>query len=205
VAVDPGNAVAESNEQNNTRSENLPVPTAPLPCTTNSTSTFTPVPSGATQTPTPTPAAGVYQNQKYNFKFTLPTGATVVNQTDSAGRVNLQFTTGTNLSEKYVQVNVVENVNPCVSPAVGETTNPPENVTINNIQFVKRTGQDGAAGNIYDWVTYSTSRNNACINLAFLLHSLNPANFPSPPPVFDKNAESAVFAQIINTFNWINP
>jgi hypothetical protein len=80
-----------------------------------------------------------------------------------------------------------------------------ENVTINNIQFVKRTGQEGAAGNFYDWVSYSTTRNNACISLAFILHSLNPGNFPVPPPVFDKNAESAVFTEVMNAFNWINP
>ncbi|HLA06978.1 MAG TPA: NBR1-Ig-like domain-containing protein [Anaerolineales bacterium] len=204
AAVDPGNAVAESNEQNNSRSENLPVPTAPLPCT-NPTSTLTPVPSAATQTQTPTPAASVYQNTKYNFKFTLPTGATVSNQTDTSGRVDLQFTTGTNLNEKYLQVSVAENVNPCISPAVDGGSASSENVTINNIQFVKTTGQEGAAGNIYDWVAYSTTRNNACISLAFILHSINPGNFPSPPPVFDKNAESAVFTQIINTFNWITP
>jgi hypothetical protein len=160
--------------------------------------------SPATVTPT-TASVSTYQNAKYNFKFILSSGATIVNQSDNTGRANLTFTSGTNLTEKYVQVNVVENANPCVSPAVGNTNNPPENVTINNIQFVKRTGEEGAAGNFYDWVTYSTTRNNACINLAFILHSVNPNNFPSPPPAFDKVAESAVFTQIINTFNWITP
>jgi len=184
------------------------VPTS-TPTSTSNAPTLTPTAtsSGPTLSPTPTAttAALTYQNVKYNFKFTLSTGANIASQSDNAGRVNLTFTTGTNLSEKYVQVNVVENANPCVSPAVGGTNNPPENVTINNIQFVKRTGQEGAAGNIYDWVTYSTTRNNACISLAFILHSVNLNNFPSPPPVFDKDAESAVFTQIINTFNWITP
>jgi hypothetical protein len=104
-----------------------------------------------------------------------------------------------------VQINIVENANPCASPAVGSPPSSTENVTINNIQFVKRTGGEGAAGNLYDWVTYSTTRNNACINLAFILHSLNPGNFPTPPPVFDRNAESAVFTQLMNSFNWITP
>ena len=66
-------------------------------------------------------------------------------------------------------------------------------------------GQGVAAGNIYDWVAYSTVRNNACISLTFILHSTNPANFPVPPPLFDKNAESAVFATTMNSFNWITP
>jgi hypothetical protein len=52
VAVDPGNSVAESNEQNNSRTENLPTPTPPLPC--GGAPTFTPTPSSApTQTGTP--------------------------------------------------------------------------------------------------------------------------------------------------------
>jgi len=142
---------------------------------------------------------------RYNFKFTLPAGASIVIQSDTSGRVNFTIASGTNLSEKYVQIDVLENAATCASPAVSSPPSSTENVTINNIQFVKRTGGEGAAGNIYDWVTYSTTRNNACINFAFILHSLNPGNFPVPPPVFDKNAESAVFTEVMNTFNWINP
>lgn len=182
-------------------------PTTNAPTLTPTTGVSTPTATSQSQPPTvsPTTSAALYQNVKYNFKFTLPTGATIANQSDSAGRVNFTIAGGTNLTEKYVQINIVENANPCASPAVGSPPSSTENVTINNIQFVKRTGGEGAAGNLYDWVTYSTTRNNACINLAFILHSLNPGNFPTPPPVFDKNAESAVFTQLLNTFNWITP
>lgn len=150
-----------------------------------------------------TPAPSVYQNNKYHFKFTLPTGATIASQTDNLGRVNLPFASGTNLSEKYLQVNVVENAASCISPVMDGGSATTETVTINNIQFTKQTGQGVAAGNIYDWVAYSTIRETACISLTFILHSLNPANFPTPPPVFDKNAESAVFTTIINAFSFI--
>ena len=135
----------------------------------------------------------------------MPSGATLASQSDDAGRVNFTIAAGTNLSEKYVQINVLENAATCASPAVSSPPSSTENVTVNTIQFVKRTGQEGAAGNLYDWVTYSTMRNNACINFAFILHSLNPGSFPVPPPVFDKTAESAVFTEVMNTFNWINP
>jgi len=166
-----------------------------------------PVATNTPAAPTATTGASnsLYQNVKYNFKFTLPTGATIASQTDNDGRVNLPFAAGTNLHEKYIQVNIVENANPCVSPAVDGATGSPENVTINNIQFSRMTGQGVAAGNIYDWVSYSTTRNNACISLAFILHSVNPGVFTTPPPLFDKNAESAVFATIMNSFNWITP
>jgi len=171
------------------------------PTTTGATAT--PGPSN-TPTATATVAAALYQNIKYNFKFTLPTGATVASQSDNAGRVNLAFASGTNLTEKYMQVNVVDNANPCFSPVLGNSI-PSEAVTINNIQFAKQTGSEGAAGNFFDYVAFSTLRNNACISLTFILHSLNAGNFPTPLPVFDKNAESAVFTTIVNTFNWITP
>ena len=74
---------------------------------------------------------------------------------------------------------------------------------INGIQFLKETGGDAGAGHIHQWVAYSTVRDNTCVSLGFILHSLNPGNFPTPPPVFDLSAESAVFEQIIETFAWL--
>jgi hypothetical protein len=180
-----------------------PVPPTSAPAITPTTGAPTITPPAPSVSPTT--SAALYQNVKYNFKFTLPAGATIASQTDAAGRVNFTVAAGTNLSEKYIQINVVENANPCVSPAVSSPPSSTENVTLNTIQWVKRTGQEGAAGNFYDWVSYSTTRNNACISLAFILHSLNPGNFPVPPPVFDKNAESAVFTEVMNAFNWITP
>ena len=154
---------------------------------------------------TPAPSASLYQNAKYNFKFTLPTGATIASQSDTVGRVNLPIASGTNLGEKYIQVDVVENAASCVSPVMDGASASTENVTINNIQFSKQTGQGVAAGNIYDWVAYNTVRGTACISLTFILHSSNPGVYTTPPPLFDKNAESAVFATIMNSFNWITP
>jgi hypothetical protein len=166
------------------------------------TPTNTTVAPSATPTTTATTSASAYQNTKYAFRFTLPAGATVASQTDNSGRVNLPITAGTNLLEKYVQVNVEEGRNPCVSPAVEPNPTSSESVTINNIQFLKQTGQGAAAGNRYDWTAYSTIRNNACISLAFILHSANQGNYSPTPPAFDSAAESAVFSTVMSTFNW---
>jgi hypothetical protein len=184
----------------------------PIPSATVTTTPSTPQPSqtptstgvapSATPTATATTSASTYQNTKYAFRFTLPAGATIVTQSDNAGRVNLPFKAGTNLLEKYIQVNVEEGKTPCISPAVDNPSSS-ENVTINNIQFTKQMGQGAAAGNRYDWTAYSTTRNNACISLAFILHSANPGNYATPPPVFDMAAESAVIGTTISTFNWI--
>ncbi|HXD11273.1 MAG TPA: NBR1-Ig-like domain-containing protein [Anaerolineales bacterium] len=163
--------------------------------------------SGATPIATisATAAASVYQNVKYNFKFAIPTGATIASQSDNTGRVNFPIASGTNLLEKYLIVNIAEGTNPCTSPVVDGAPISNENVTINNIPFAKTTGQGVAAGNIYDWIVFATTKNTACITMTFVMHSANPGVYTTPPPVFDKNAESAILNATMSTFNWINP
>src|SRR5687767_2948624 len=87
------------------------------------------------------------------FFFRFPPGSIVVSASDNGGRVNLPFTAGTNLSSKYVDVQIVEGANPCKRSAGGATSS--ENVTINGIQFLKELGSEGAPGSIYDWTSYS--------------------------------------------------
>ena len=181
--------------------------TTAIPGTATATSTPGPT-ATATTTPTATATGGTYsyQNPKYNFKFALPPGASVVNQTDTLGRVALPIVQGgTNLLEKYVVVNVEENKSPCVSPAVDGVPASTENVTINNIPFVKTTGQGAAAGNREDWTAYATTNNTACISMAFILHSANPGNYSTPPPEYNPTAESAVIPTTMATFNKVNP
>lgn len=185
------------------------VPTATsTPITNAPTLTPTLTPTGTVSVPTssPTPTAttnptsgwNTYLNSKYKFNFKFPPGSVIVSVSDNAGRVNLPFTSGTNLTEKYIAVSVVEGANPCKYAGGGATSS--SNLTINTIQFLKESGSEGAAGSFYDWVSYSTVSNNACVNIAFVLRSVNPGNLPTPPPIFDKPAESAIFDPIINTF-----
>lgn len=175
----------------------------PVPVTATPTSTGTTTPPTATATPSPTGTSttgwNTYQNVKYAFSFQFPPGSSIASQSDNAGRVYLPFTAGTNLVQKYVDVSVVEGATTCQSP---ETTamSSAANITINGIQFLKQSGSDGAAGNLYDWVGYSTTKGTACISLTFVLHSTNPGVFTTPPPLFDMAAESAVFTTIMSTF-----
>ena len=99
-------------------------------------------------------------------------------------------------------MSVLEGASTCKSPDVGGQPSSTENVTINSIQFLKETGEGAAAGNRYDFVAYSTSSDGNCVSLTFILHSTNPGNYETPPPEFDKAAESAVFDTIIQTFDW---
>jgi len=138
--------------------------------------------------------------------MTIPSGGTIASQADNESRIDLPISAGTNLSEKYAMVNAIElqTGQTCASPVVGNNPTSTENVTINNITFTKQTGQGVAAGNIYDWVVYlTTTSNNVCIATTFVLHSTNPGVYTTPPPVFDKNAESAVFTTMINSFSFI--
>lgn len=155
--------------------------------------------------PTITPAPSdwpVYTNQLYGFQFKYPPQSQIINQSANYTKINLPITPGTNLAEKYLETSVTENATSCQSPlsATSRPGSPTETVVINGISFFKQTGGDGAAGNIYEWVAYSTLHGNACISMDFVLHTLS-AIYP-PPPVFDKAAESAVLAQIMSTFAW---
>ncbi|HET6595484.1 MAG TPA: NBR1-Ig-like domain-containing protein [Anaerolineales bacterium] len=181
------------------------VPTTAVPSETPSPTNTGAPDESATPTPTSTTGStsGYYQNTKYNFRFSLPSGANIVSQSDTVGQVSLPImTAGTNLLSKYIQIHVREGINPCVSPAVDNPLTT-EDVTINNIAFTKQTGQGAAAGNRYDWTAYSTVSNNACISLAFVLHSANSGNYATPPPEFDKAAESAVIDATMATYSRI--
>jgi hypothetical protein len=78
-----------------------------------------------------------------------------------------------------------------------------ETVVINGLTFLKETGQDGTAGHINKWTAYSLSRDNACVSLDFVLRAANPGVFTTPLPLYDEAAESAVFGQIVATYNWL--
>jgi hypothetical protein len=176
--------------------------------TPSPTGTPTPIPGGPTATFTATPTASdwlTFTNSTYGFQFKYPKEAQLADgNTDNFARLDLPFAAGTNLREKYLEVIVVENANPCRSPlATSSMLETSETVVINGITFLKETGGDGGAGHLRQWVAYSTLRDNVCVSLDFVLHSLNPGNFPTPPPVFDYAAESAVFGQIVSTYAWL--
>ncbi|MGA7195141.1 MAG: NBR1-Ig-like domain-containing protein [Anaerolineales bacterium] len=160
--------------------------------------------------PTVTPVTGtpqantlMYVNQTYNFQFNYPSQGQISNQTTTGAHITLPFTPGTNLVEKYLDVNVATNATTCSSPLThGYTPGSfqSQQVTINNVNFVKESGSNAGAGNFYDWVAYSTLKGTNCISLSFTLHSTNPGVYTTPPPTFNMTAESAIFSTIVSTF-----
>ena len=174
--------------------------------TLTSTPTFTPFPQ-VTDTPSSTPIPGwlTYTDLTYAFQFMYPPDSQIdAGNTDSFTRIYLPITPGTNLGHKYLEMIVSENANPCQSPlATQSILETSQTVVINGISFLKQTGGDAGAGQIYQWVAFSTQRANICVSFDFILHSSNPGNFATPPPVFDYAAETAVFDQMAATFTWL--
>ena len=161
-----------------------------------STATATPIPE---EWPT-------YTNLQYGFKFKYPNGSEVVTGSNAnRARINLPFQAGTTLVEKYMNVVVVENANPCRSPlAAAANVMTSQNVTINGIIFLKEEAGEGATGHLYKWVAYTTLRGNACISLEFVLHSINPGVYSTPPPMYNEPVERLVFDDILTHFAWLD-
>jgi murein DD-endopeptidase MepM/ murein hydrolase activator NlpD len=175
-------------------------PTVPPPTATSGGSTFTPA-------PTQTPIAGwlTFTNSTFGFQFQYPPQGQIQADSNDGDTIirNLPIIQpGTNLGEKYLEVAAGAPATECKS--LFQTQDLGVTVTINGIDFLKQTGLEPAAGNIYQWVAFSTLRNGACVSVNFILHSLNPGNFATPPPVFDYATETAIFDQIIGTYTWLS-
>ncbi|HEU0294195.1 MAG TPA: NBR1-Ig-like domain-containing protein [Anaerolineales bacterium] len=143
-----------------------------------------------------------FTNAKYGFRFKYPAqGQIVAGSDDNRTRIDLPVITGTNLREKFLEVVVVENVNRCESPLPSPQSS--ELITVNGITFLKQIGETRAVGNTYKWTAYSTSRDQACVSFDFVLHSIDPSIFVTPPPIlYNEATESAIFGQIVSTYEW---
>jgi hypothetical protein len=167
-----------------------------------------PSPEAPTLAPTISIPAGwqTYTDQHFGFSFCYPPQAQVIDQQEAYARIiDLPFIPDTNLLEKYAEVNAVKNGFPCPSPYVDSLSGstPSQQVTINGLSYTEQSGAGAGAGNIYEWTAYSTQRGDVCVSLTLVLHSANPMNYATPPPVFDAAAESQVFQDILGTFTWL--
>jgi hypothetical protein len=146
------------------------------------------------------------QNLTYQFEFCYPAGATVQENTPEHMRLNLPFTPGTNLQEKWLDVDARNGAASCTSPSgVGYAPGSIDTNSqiFNGLTFTVESASQGAAGSLYDWYGFSTARDPVCVSLTGTLHSTNPGNYSTPPPLFDQSAESAVFSQVASTFRWL--
>lgn len=170
------------------------------------TPTIAAVASPTAQTPTPAfPGWVSYTSEACSFGLLYPPDATLFATDAEHVRIYFPIAAGTNLSEKWLQVDLEPASDPCLTPlaqgfdpsALNTST-----VAVGGTSFLRQEASDAGAGNFYNWVAYSASADCGCISLSFVLHSLNAMNFPTPPPLFDQAAESTVFDDILSTFTW---
>jgi len=150
------------------------------------------------------PAWETYQDSIFGFEIRYPPGSMGGNQSGEV-RFYLPILPGTNLGEKYLILAARKESAACS----GETylgfspdETPPETVTLAGVEFAKEAGYDVGAGNIYDHISYSTSREGACVSLIFVMHSTNTQNYENPPAEFDWDKETEIFERIVSTFKW---
>jgi hypothetical protein len=189
------------------------LPTNTVAATTTAAPSDTVVPT-ATQTPQPTsavvipPGWQVYQGAGFSFAYPPDAQLVDTDRPDAFPRVEFTVTPGTNLIEKYLQVSVSPPVaGECTSPqtqGAAPGTYPAEKVVINGFTFLKESGAQPAAGNIYDFTSYTTNQAGRCVSLTFVLHSGNLGNYATPPAQFDKAAESQIFDQVAATFQFLS-
>jgi hypothetical protein len=179
----------------------------------------------ASTTGTPSPAANVapsetpatasltpghlrwlgYENPSCGFQILYPPDAALRVLDPLHARIDLAIVPGTNLREKYALIDVQPAIEDCLSP-LAEGIDPARlsisDVTIAGTVFARQEGSDAGVGNYWDWAAYSRKVDCGCVSLSFVLHSVQALNYPTPPPLFDPAAESAVFDEILSTFTW---
>jgi len=193
----------------------------PKPSAT-ATQTLTPSPTLSSSTATATQLSGplplcqseatlaangwaICRSLRYGFELSYPADSSLGEVREDYARIDLPFTPGTNLVEKYLEITANPGVETCTSPlAQGfePAAVPTQPVSLQSLGFIRQEGREGAAGNHYQWVAYSIPQGDVCLSLGFVLHSTNPDNFATPPPEFDQQQESGIFDQIVATFRW---
>ncbi len=154
------------------------------------------------------PGWSVYIHETPAFAFQYPPDSHFLGTNEGATRLDLPILSGTNLVEKYLDIDVGPAAGACTSPAARGFASSQliqQEVVINGIPLEKVSGGDAGAGNFYEFDAYTVTRGSSCVSLTFVLHSTNRLNYPTPPPQFDKHAEAAVYDEILSTFHWASP
>ena len=89
----------------------------------------------------------------------------------------------------------------CTQPSTQVAETVTGQVKVNNYTFTRSEFSGAAAGNRYDQIAYRTVWSNNCIELVFLIHSANIANYPAGTVVeYDQAALLNKFEAILNSF-----
>jgi hypothetical protein len=160
-------------------------------------------PTGPAAAPSPTPslnAGWIAYTDAAGFTIQHPPTWQQVKSEGYPVVFSLPAPPGTNLLEKRMEIDVRSSAAGCRQSTYGGEAPDQNHRTINGADFLVQHGSGIAAGNIYDWVSYSTVKGGACITITFVLHSSSSGVYSTEPPPFDREAESATFSELIYTF-----
>jgi hypothetical protein len=185
---------------------------SPLPTTARPAVTPTFAPTAVPSLTPSTPAARIptdwlsYTNSVYGITLSYPPQGEMEDLPPDQARINLPLLEGTNLQEKYLEIDLMRGGEECASPIASgydPASIQSEIVEINGTVFNRQNGGEGAAGNYYSWQAYTTQRGDVCASLTFVLHSTNAMFYDPPLAEYDEPAEAAVFQKILETFAWL--
>jgi hypothetical protein len=145
----------------------------------------------------------IYTNAYCGFQLKYPPEGQVLEENDIFTHIELPFAQGTTMTDKYLEVNVYTNADSCESREYGGDPSKTEQVQINGLDWKKEAGGSGGAGSFHDWTGYSTNQAGTCVNLNFYILSIDPSMEDPTPPAFDRYSETAVFGEIVSTFEWL--
>ena len=129
----------------------------------------------------------IYRNPALGFELHYPAAGVLSKFGPKTVRIYLPFPPGTTLIEKYLLIEP--------APAKERSGNA---IKIGGMNLWFEYGSEGAAGSIYDYIRcIATLADGRRIALTFVLHSVDPGVFDSPPPPFNRAREVITFWMII--------
>jgi|GEM_PF-2480553 len=150
------------------------------------------------------PGWNTYSNRWFGVQFKFPPEGELkvsLNQNVLEVRVELPFTSGTLLTEKYLVFQASQRF-ACFDFLSSKDVmgNERQFIEVNGTKLEKEVLTEGAAGSVYSSINDSTRADRFYYSLSFVLRSSNPEVYPeNPPPDFDRQQETKVFSKILST------
>jgi hypothetical protein len=140
-----------------------------------------------------------YRNEKFGFEVKYPENAVIVLEETDKIKIGIP-TLNAEIYEDYLLISIKKSASNNCSNPLSTIIKKTETVILNDIEFVKEIGVEGAAGLFYRSISYSVLRNNNCLSLSFVVS----AKFIDTS-VRETNIsqEEKIFNQILSTFKFI--
>ncbi|MEA2098224.1 MAG: hypothetical protein U9P70_04095 [Patescibacteria group bacterium] len=137
-----------------------------------------------------------YKNEEFGFEIKYPENVEKIYEKNTEIRFDLSLDS---TNYKYLSILYTEpGISPrCINPLTVSEVIKREDIELNDIEFVKEIGSEGATGSIYNSISYSKKRNDKCFSLNLIVKS-------NASEEIDLDKESKLFNYILSTFKFTN-